>query len=161
VSDRPLLASGYRPSREPHVVSFAPRGDPAPLRLRSGQIGLALRVALRYEIVEAVLASPTSWTVRPLGYSYDVLDRDGREVVVYHWHPFGIGPSFPHLHVSGRVGDLSLGSGLPSVAIGSAYLPTGYVDLASVIQLLIGEFDVSPRRSDWRRIVGVDLGIAS
>ncbi|MBA3413692.1 MAG: hypothetical protein H0U10_00505, partial [Chloroflexia bacterium] len=152
MSDRPLLASGYRPAQKPHVVSFAPRSDPAPLRLRSGQVGLALRVALRYEIVEAMPSSPPSWAVLPLGYSYDILDRDGREIVVYHWHPFGIGPSFPHLHVSGRVGDLSLGAGLPSVAIGSAHLPTGYVELAAVIQLLIAEFEVSPRLGDWRRV---------
>ena len=54
VSQRPLVASGFRPSRQFHVVSFVPRGESAPVRLHAGPVALALRVALRFEVVGEV-----------------------------------------------------------------------------------------------------------
>lgn len=151
--DRPLLASGYRPSRTPHVVACAPRGEPAPLRLVDGQSGLALGVSLRYEIAGPSSEASQRWAGRPFAYRFDVLDRERREVIAYHWHLHGIGPSFPHLHVTGRLGNISIGTGLPNLDIGSAHLPTRQAGMAEVARLLIEEFGVAPRLGDWRRVI--------
>lgn len=153
LTDRPLLASGYRPSAAPHSVTFAPRGDAVPLRSRSGFRGVDLFVSHRYRIVEAAGADRGAWKAATAAYTYDILDRSGRELLTYHWHPDDAGPDFPHLHVSGRIGALPIGENQPPIALGTMHLPTGLVSFAAVVRLLIDEFAVAPRRDDWRNLI--------
>lgn len=65
--------------------------------------------------------------------------------------------TYPHLHLSGRLPPLELGSRAGSVRLGGMHLPTGgeigQVTLGDVVRLLITEFGVAPRRAGWRRVV--------
>ncbi len=149
LTDQPLLASGCRPSAEPHGVTFAPRGSAIPLRGPSGARGVELFISHRYRIVETAEADRGHWKVSTVAYVYDVVDRDGRELLTYHWHPDAAGPDFPHLHVSGRVGTLSVGDDVPPVALGEMHLPTDRIAFEAIVRLLIREFEVAPLRSDW------------
>lgn len=87
-------------------------------------------------------------------YDYEISDRDGHEILTYHWHPEGVSPvTEPHLHLSGRLRPLDLGPRDAPVALGEMHLPTGVVTLAQVVQLLITEFGVEPRREDWGTVL--------
>src|SRR5438132_300536 len=71
------------------------------------------------------------------------------EVLRYDWHPEsqegGRLVSFPHLHVhAGR----SVGRWLHKV-----HLPTGQVEVESVLALLLRDLGVRARRRDWKRIL--------
>ena len=89
-----------------------------------------------------------------LGYRYRLLDRQEREILAFHWHPTGVSPVIrPHLHLSGRLPPLDLGSGAPPAVLGGMHIPTGSVALADVVWLLISEFGVEPRRDDWERVI--------
>ena len=130
ITPQPLLATGYRPATQPHTVAFAPRGQAVPLRSASGPRGIALFVSQRYA-VEAVERDHEPWSASSIAYRYDLLDRDGREILTYHWHPDDAGPAFPHLHISGRIGELHVGEGLPPVALGDMHLPTEQIAFAA------------------------------
>lgn len=95
------------------------------------------------------------FAVRTIADRYRVVDADEREVLAYHWHPIGVSPvTFPHVHLSGRLVPLDLGRGARSARLGEMHLPTGgAVSLAEVVRLLIAEFGVVPRRSDWEGIL--------
>jgi len=152
LTDQPLLASGYLPSREPHSVAFAPRGDTVPLRHASGPRSVDLLVNLRYRLAEPARADG-GWRVETLGYLYVIRDQDGREIVAYHWHPFARGPSFPHLHLSSRIGVLPLGGQAPPVALGTMHLPTEEITFPAIVRLLLAEFAVAPRRDNWPTVL--------
>jgi hypothetical protein len=87
-----------------------------------------------------------------VGYSYTVLHQPNIEVVAYHWHPESAeGSADPHVHFGPassrpdsavRPGDLH-----------KVHFPTGFVSLEKFAWLLIDEFNVEPRRSDWRDIL--------
>jgi hypothetical protein len=105
---------------------------------------LALKVTYRYRVDDC----RGTWNVETLGYEYALLDREGREIVAYHWHPM-TGPSTmkaPHLHLG------------PAAVVGHkmlarAHLPTGVVALQDILVLAISELGVKPRRRDWARIL--------
>lgn len=153
VTDRPLLAQGYRPSREPHSVAFAPDGDAVRVRLGAGWGRVDLFVRIRYRLVEPSRASSRGWGIETIGYLYVILDREGREILAYHWHPFARGPGFPHLHLSGRIGVLPLGEQAPPVALGGMHLPTEEITFPAIVRLLLAEFAAAPRRQDWAAVV--------
>jgi hypothetical protein len=94
-----------------------------------------------------------AWRVVVVGYLYHVLDRDEREILAYLWHPEAVGPSFPHLHESGRMPTIDLGPRYAPVSLGDMHLPTGWVTLAALARLLIDEFGVAPRRADWDSVL--------
>jgi hypothetical protein len=98
------------------------------------------------------------WTVRTVGYSYDVLDADERELITFHWHPQG--PSdvrTPHLHVSG-VPPILLpkrpsGHDAPPHDLRRAHIPTGIVGLDQLLFMLIRDLGVEPRDPRWDQIL--------
>jgi hypothetical protein len=152
ITAQPLLGSGYRPSPHPHSVFFAPRGTPVPLDAASGKRGIELFLSLLYRIRDEP-AARRSWQVDLAGYIYRILDRGGREVIAYHWHPESAGPAFPHLHLSGRLPPVDLGPDVAPAAIADMHLPTGHVTLAAFVRLLIAEFGIEPLRADWESVL--------
>lgn len=142
----------------PHVLTTqserAQFGSPRALALSHGRSAplpgtsrLALKVTYRYRVEDR----RDAWNVDTLGYEYALLDREGRELVAYHWHPT-TGPSTmkaPHLHLG------------PAATVGHkplvrAHLPTGFVALQDVLRVAVTELGVKPRRRDWARILGAD-----
>jgi len=112
-----------------------------------------LSITIEYEVV-SVSDESTVYRVVPVYYAYELLDREERELVAYHWHPAGISPvTDPHLHLSGRLAPLDLGPGDAPIPFGEMHLPTGPVTLADVVRLAITEFAVTPRRSDWETVL--------
>ena len=86
------------------------------------------------------------WEARTVAYMY-VVGVDRSELLAFHWHPAG--PSVvrtPHLHVGV---DIQLGA----VWLAKAHLPTGAVQLADVLGLVLGELGVRPLRDDWRTVL--------
>jgi hypothetical protein len=95
------------------------------------------------------------WQLRTTGYSYQVLDVDGNELVVFHWdaNPTGHSPvKTPHLHVGRALAHPSLPSPFKERVgrLVKAHLPTGHVTLAAILGVAIDDLGVSPRREDWR-----------
>ena len=140
---RDVLVRGSRhsPADIPHVV-FLPR-RPVPL---SGRLPLALEVSHAY-VVDAAPTAPGAWSVRTLAYRYQLLLRDGPELLAYHWHPEHPNPiRFPHLH-------LSAGAQVQFSALARAHLPTGLVQLNEVLRLAIADLGIRPLRADWSDIL--------
>ena len=82
---------------------------------------------------------------RATRYVVQVMDADERELLTYHWHPFG--PSwagFPHLY---------LGDPIAAADFAKAHLPTGFIPLAAIVRLLIVDLGVAPIRPDWQAVL--------
>ena len=94
---------------------------------------------------------------------YELLDREERELVVYHWHPKGVSTvRSPHLHFAGAP-PLVLPPGpgeqqSHQLAINRAHFPTGRIAIEAFIELLIRDFGIEPKRSDWQ--AALDAGVA-
>ncbi|MGI8477716.1 MAG: hypothetical protein ACR2OO_15295 [Thermomicrobiales bacterium] len=153
ITDRPVLAGGYRPIEASYSVTFAPRGFPVPLGAKDGRRGVGLLINHYYRVVHSGEESRRGWEVQPTGYFYEILDPDGREILSYHWHPEASGPDHPHLHLSGRLPPFDLGPRFAPVALGAVHVATGQVAFGAVVRMLIEEFGVAPRRADWRGVV--------
>jgi len=135
-----VLPSGFR-GAGPHVLAFAARDDPAPLR-SDHHPRLALSVSHWYHVVQEEASG--HWVTAVVGYEYRLLSG-ARELLAYHWHPFGRSPvTWPHLHVNASV---------ESINLDSVHLPTGLVALAAVIRCAITDLGVAPLRPDWRAIL--------
>jgi len=81
-----------------------------------------------------------------VGYFYQLRERDGPEVIAFHWHPGRPNqPPFPHVHVQSRVGSVEISHRF--------HIPTGRVPIEAVVRFLITELDVQPRRDDWARVL--------
>ncbi len=129
---------GYYPAEMPHIMSLN-RG--VPVRL-AGTSRLWFLLRQYYQIVESHL-----WTVSETGYRYAVLDADHREILEYHWHPGGESPVVtPHLHI---------GYGAMAVRreLSDAHLPTGNISICDILRMLIRDFSITPRRSDWEFVL--------
>ena len=86
-------------------------------------------------------------------YGYRILEREGREILTYHWHPESSSPvTAQHLHLSTRMPPVTVAVG-SQVTLGEMHIPTGVITLAQVVHLLITEFEVEPRRSDWETML--------
>lgn len=93
---------------------------------------------------------PRSSPIRPVGYHYELRDRNDEEVFAYHLHAVGLSTvTTPHLHVPG---------GTRSVRLDKRHFVTGYVALPEIIRLLITVFDVPPLRPDWRDVLTTGTG---
>lgn len=88
-------------------------------------------------------------------YQYRLLDRDGRELLVYHWQPGANfrGPDHPHLHISASLSAQINALERRSIDLDMLHLATGRVSLASVVRMLITEFGIAPRRHDWTEML--------
>jgi hypothetical protein len=117
-------------------VAF-PEGYPVRLRIGYG-ISLSVLSGFRSSI------DADQWTTRPASYLHHVYDRDGREIVAFHWHPERRGYDAPHAHFR------QLNDPIP---MGKVHVPTGWIPLPTVVRFLIEELDVEPLRPDWREVL--------
>ena len=131
---------GYAPSPRPHPFALA-KGETVRLR---GESELGLSVIEEHEIAQTVEGD---WQVRVVSYFY-AIEQEGTELIAYHWHPHGVSPiTDPHLHVRAdiRVGERWFGK---------VHLPTGAIQLESIVALTIQELGAEPLREDWERLIG-------
>ncbi len=140
------VRGGLYPTPEPHELRLGD-GSPRPLRDTSGRPAhVFLQVAMRYRIVGADL-SRAPWTTEVTAYMYTLADRDGSEILAYHWHPDGASEVVvPHLH-------LGHGAQIGHRGLTEAHLPTGLVTLTDILHLVLDALDVAPLRPDWRAIL--------
>lgn len=93
-------------------------------------------------------SDPRQYRVVTAGYSYAIRNQQQREILTFHWHPGRRShEQEPRLHVGSAILDSSasdIGKGFSSF-----HIPTGYILLARVVQLLLTEFQVIPNRQDW------------
>jgi hypothetical protein len=84
-------------------------------------------------------------------YEYRLLDRDERELLVYHWQPGPehSGPGYPHLHVSASLNAQADALTRRSIDLDKLHLPTGIVTLPAFVRMLITEFQIRPLRQEW------------
>ncbi len=145
ITDQHLSVSrdGYKPSTtgHPHGLLLG-KGEPLSLRALDGQ-RFGLSGSISYNVVETSDPDRGPWKVQIKAYRYHVLTADGTESVLFHWHPDGqSNVDSPHLHV----GNAEL---RPDAVISrKAHIPSGRVALEQVIQLLLREYQVVPRRDD-------------
>jgi hypothetical protein len=94
--------------------------------------------------------------VRTAGYDYALLDRDGVELLAYHWHPGETvrGPDVPHLHVSAALRPNRSSRTPVILPLDKRHLVTGPVTLAGFLAMLVAEFGVVPLVTDWQRLLG-------
>jgi hypothetical protein len=120
-------------------------GQPVSVRRNPGRPALAVRITQRYQIVRAA-GRRGPWKVQTVGYWYTLEDREGQEIIAYHWHPAETPHIlYPHMHAEQG------GNGL--IELQKAHLPTGRIAVEEFLRLLIETFAVRPRRVDWNRIL--------
>lgn len=96
------------------------------------------------------------WHVTTKMYEYRLLDHRLEEQLVYHWQPGPdfAGPDHPHVHVSATL-DVQIDAlSRRAIDLDKLHIPTGRVTLQDMIRMLITEFQVAPRRPDWRETLG-------
>jgi hypothetical protein len=150
-----------------HSLAFYAAGQTVPnlARLRThGGIGeLLFRFGHSYVVAPSRDGGTRdAFVVNTTFYQYRILDYGGDEVVVYDWDPDGPSPvRTPHLHVP-AAGSIILkqrtGSPLAQqrTFLGSLHLPTGAIVLEDIVELLIREFQVVPRRTDWEAVLAAN-----
>ena len=145
------------------LVIFA-EGQRAPDRVllptHGGSGDLVFHIAHQFMIQRTLdIGTRETHSIVTSFYQYRILDYQENEIAVYHWHPTGKSSvTHPHLHVS-AAGSIELrqriGSKLASrkTHLGRVHFQTRQILLEDVVELLIREFSVDPRHSDWQRIV--------
>jgi hypothetical protein len=153
ITTRPVIATGNRVSPRPDYATFAPRDDPIPLRAKVGTRRVFLTMKHDYLIREAG-AGRSNYHLQTVSYIYALLDRDGNEVLAYHWHPVGSSHVVhPHLHLSDHVNPIPMGRAQDPLPLADVHIASGFVELADIVPMLIEELDVQPLREDWRDIL--------
>ena len=115
------------------------------MELRDGghQPRLVLAAALFYRVVrlETIRAR---WTVRALGYAYELagVAGHGRPIASYHWHPHVPGVPFPHVHLPAA----------PS-ALSRLHVVVPHCTLRHVLTFAMRDFGVRPIRDRWRPVL--------
>lgn len=125
---------------------------PAPL---SGNDGLRLAVAMRYTMTQST-AQPPMWRLHTRAYSYRLLTRDGKEIVLYQWDPASYSPVHElHLHIGRGMTHPSLPIAFRQQisSIAKAHLPTGAITVPAILRAAIRDLGVTPRRDDWSEVL--------
>lgn len=118
----------------------------------AGEHSLQLFLSIEYELVRADDPQRGPWKVSSRGYKYHVLTADHTELALFHWHP-NTPPAHPHLHL----GSSQLAKN--AVISSKTHVPSGRIALEEVIQLLILDWGVVPRRSDWEAVLNESLHV--
>lgn len=161
LTERPLNASGYRVSSDPHTISFLPLRHLVPLASTKTGRRVQLFVTEDY-VVQSLETGRSAFEVLRAGYRHQIHEPDGRELLAFHWHPYSMSNArSPHLHLSSRIPSFELGANANQVNLADMHIPTGVVTLADVVRLLITEFGVEPRRPDWESILNKEMTSAS
>lgn len=130
---------------------------PVVIRLGDREGGSLFLTVNRVFILERAVSRPGDhgFIVSTRMYSYRLLDRLERELLVYHWQPGPryAGPDHPHLHVSASLDAATSAVDRRRFDLDKLHLPTGQVALAAVVRSLIAELGVEPLRPDWARVV--------
>jgi hypothetical protein len=147
------LTTYYVPG-EHQTIRFP--GGPIPLRSASGgPRGLLCDVSHVFVIEEHPehVHFRRRWRVTTRMYQYRLLDRDERELLVYHWQPSDLyaGPDHPHVHVSASLSAHVSAIDTETIDLDGRHMATGRVSPAAFIRMLIEEFGVAPQRSNWRQ----------
>jgi hypothetical protein len=130
--------------------------------MSSGHRDLRLAVYHGYEVVHTA-ESRAPYNVQSQRYAYEILDREGREILVFHWHPHGAGNvSTPHLHISGMrpiaLPNRPDGTIPAPLDVSNAHLPTGRIVLEDVIGMLIRDIGVAPLEPAWESVLATNRG---
>jgi hypothetical protein len=132
----------FRDGPHSHSVRFS---NPSPLRAFGPLRGAMLDGSVSFAIRSAA-GLPDGWRIELSSYVFALLDRNGREVLTWHWHlgrEFA-GPNHPHLHVSAAVRFPDARGEAAPVVLDKLHLPTGVVLLPSVVRAPIEECGVQP-----------------
>lgn len=142
--------------------AFVSISEPAPrigeveysIALNNGVPTPLVRNILTLRIVQSFVTPITSTPgdVHVTGYNYTLNHSRYGEVFAYHWHRrTPQTPAHPHLHMGvalvGTDGHVRTGDAH------KVHFSTGPVSLESFLRLLITEFGVEPRRSNWEAIL--------
>ena len=119
------------------------QGNLVALRRSRGSDPIRLRVSVDFAVAASTDRSGW-WEATTAGWVYDVLDSRGRLILSFHWHPSSGRVTWPHLHAYGAH---------DSVEMHKLHPPTGHVTLGSVVQFLIEDFGVLPRRPNWQAVL--------
>lgn len=86
---------------------------------------------------------------------YGILDRSGRELFAYHWHPTGVSAiRTPHFHASSMSSAVSpVNSNATGLVMSRVHFPTHRIELPELVRFLITELGVKPRRQDWAAVL--------
>jgi hypothetical protein len=129
---------GTSPSTRVNTLTFV--ADPvAPLHGST----LGLHFSQRYNFYQDSTGTQ-SWRVRIRGYFYTVFDwteKEPKEIFSYQWHP-DASVTIPHVHF--KKGE---------ERITRSHLPTGRVSIESIVEFLIRDMDVKPKRNDWEDVI--------
>jgi hypothetical protein len=139
----------YRRADDPRRLTFEfiPKGAPAALRLSSRLARALLSVRLDLMLVETKDIYPPA-KLHVAGYSFQLADGFGNELLAYHWHPVGLSHvRTPHLHLGASTVRND------AIPINETHLPTGVVTLPEIVRYLIEEIGVEPNRADWQAIL--------
>jgi hypothetical protein len=134
----------YRPPWLGHVQALGASEEPIRLATLGGGPAPWLYLEQQYELVEAS-GEHGPWKVSTRAYRYRIDSAAGEELVLWHWHPTdpeGRSHRQPRPHLHAQVGELR-----------GRHLLTGRVGLESVIRVLVEDFNVRPRRGDWRSVL--------
>lgn len=132
-----------------HSISFQHFPE-ITLRRSANRSPLRLKISIGYRITPMPV-SESEYHLTISYYAYSISAINGREIVVFHWHPGGVGIDWPHLHV----GSLLVDSSQHDIGrrFSRLHLPTSRVSIEQVVRALITQFDVTPIRSDWQTIL--------
>jgi hypothetical protein len=155
ITEQPFWPSGNHPSSQPHSLTFYPEGSAGPLDSKFGKNSILFFLSHLFVVVPTEDKDRGPWKVSTLGYIYAVLDRQGHEIVAFHWNPADAGPPYPHVHISGMVEPLNIGEKFDRVPLGDLHIPTDRLALEAVIRFLITEFGVPPRKTErpWSTVL--------
>jgi hypothetical protein len=118
-------------------------GDIEPVR-RSGDYPLLFSITIRFRVVAE---SPLAHRAAMTDYAYVIRHGNGRELLVYHWHPESRSDiTFPHLH-------MKAGTDLRREQFAKAHIPTGWIALQDVVWLAITQFGARPAKKGWPTIL--------
>lgn len=137
---------GYR-SEVSDIYVIVPREQGPRERYTRLPGGSGLSFSASYRAFQA--SGERRWTANIATYRYGLYDRDGREILSYHWHPDGHSHvTTPHLHLGG-------GGASWRIDLSKAHVTTGMVTLEAVLLLAIEDLalDIAPLRADWRDIL--------
>jgi hypothetical protein len=153
VTTQPVVVFRSRSDVLTGRIGFAPVERPAPLRTRGRRRSLFFLLEVNVRLL-AVSGTTRGYDAVLQGYAYEILDRDGSEIIAYHWHPLGLSSvTHPHLHLSNQIRPIELGRSQAPLPLADMHLATGVVPLAHVVRMLIEEFGVEPLRDDWDAVL--------
>jgi hypothetical protein len=120
----------------------------APLRCGEPLRGASLVVRV---FVRSLDGRRWQFAPRVVGYDYALLDRDGVELLAYHWHPGrgSLGADVPHAHLSAALRPNRSSGATAILPLDKRHLLTGPIPLADFLRMLVTEFAVAPLVADW------------